>query len=98
MLNAATLASPTRIHTAAQRFRRAVAVAMATRILSATGFRVLRIEQDHARPRIFISADPLCATLEGATSHFERSAGAERRYKQINLLECEVRWAEGGAA
>jgi len=99
MINAVTVSNPAHRRSAWERLCRAVITTMCIRWLQVQGFRVLRIEQDHALPRIFIGAGPLCEALlgEGATSHFERGIGFQRRYKQVMLADCEVRWNEGEA-
>lgn len=62
------------------------------------GFEVLAVLVGTRNPRISVRTSPLCAQLDGAVRRFERAAQGERRYWVALRFDCEVRWAEGGAA
>lgn len=60
------------------------------------GFEVLKVEDGHSMPRIYVRAGAACAVLEGAVRAYEHIGNFERRYYTVVRHDCEIRWADQG--
>ena len=61
--------------------------------LRSQGLEVLAISDG---PRITIRRSPLCDQFEGAVNGYSRGPKGEEWYKEVNRLDCIVRWEDFG--